>query len=460
MLLISVNSIIITELPDKTLLRQRILWIDNEGKDCYLIDIDDKKALPVYRKFPSILQGLEEKELFIELVDPFMKAIHEEDIPDNYKKRRDKNWGYIEIAVSSRNEPDIFNEKIRWKMIQGIVGQHDRLHPMTVYKYFRRFWQRGKIKNALLPDYEATGVKDRNYKEKVGVKPEGTKNQGMPVTKEVKDHFDKVLKKYYYVEGNSTLKFTYDQLIKEYYSDEVYIDGKKEYIPRPKRPSRRQLKYYNAKHYKTSENRKKRIGSRKFNLTERPVLGTSTIKGPGSCYQIDSTKSNVYLVSRFNQSHIVGRATVYYVIDVPSREVAGFYIGLEEPSWVGAMMALANASMDKVEFCKKYGFDITPDMWRAKHMPRFIRTDKGPEYTSEYIEPYLKVFSIGLNNTPTGRADLKGIVEQYIYRAEENIKSLLPGYVHKDAGERGAPDYRKEAILTIEDYSCPAFPSL
>ncbi|WP_029326688.1 Mu transposase C-terminal domain-containing protein [Bacillus coahuilensis] len=189
------------------------------------------------------------------------------------------------------------------------------------------------------------------------------------------------------------------------------------------------------------------------NLTERPVLGSSIVKGPGSVYQIDSTKSNVYLVSRFNPGKIIGRATVYYVIDVFSREVVGFYIGLEEASWVGAMMALANANMDKVEFCKQYGYEITPDMWRAKHMPLVIRTDKGPEYTSDKIERYLLAFSIKFDNTPTGRADLKGIVEQYIYRAEERIKSLLPGYVHKDAGERGAPDYRKEAVLTIEDYT-------
>ncbi|CRK85236.1 DDE-type integrase/transposase/recombinase [Neobacillus massiliamazoniensis] len=454
MLPVAVNSIVVTELPDGTLLRQRILWIDNEGYDCFIIDIDDKKALPVYRRFSSVLQGLEDKELFIELVDPYLKVFHEENIPDKHKNRRDKNWQYIKEAVSLENEPDIFNEKIRWKMIQEIVEQHEKLHAMTVYKYLRRYWQRGKNINALLPNYEATGVKERNFvKSKPGPSHENVKYEGIPLTKEVKNQFDKILKKYYHVEGNSTLEYAYNQLIKEYYSDEVYVDGKRAFITRPKRPSRRQLIYYNAKHYKTSEHRKKRIGTRKYNLTERPVLGASIVEGPGSEYQIDSTKSNVYLVSRFNPGEIIGRATVYYVIDVFSREVAGFYIGVEEASWVGAMMALANANMDKVEFCKEYGYEITPDMWRAKHLPLSIRSDKGPEFTSDNIEPYLQVFLIKFNNTPTGRADLKGIVEQYIFRAEEKIKSLLPGYVHKDAGERGAPDYRKDAVLTIEDYT-------
>ena len=454
MISVTENSIIITELPDGALLRQRILWIDNDGHDCFLIDIDDKKAFPVYRTFPSINKGLEEREIFVELVDPFMKAIHEGEISDKHKRRRDKNWRYIKEAVSPENEPDIFNEKIRWKMIQEIVEQHDKLHPMTVYKYLRRFWQRGKIQNALLPDYEATGVKERNYVEKkAGRKREHSENQGIPLTKKVKEHFDIVLKKYYYVEGNSTLKYTHDQLIKEYYSNVVFEGGKKVYIPLSQRPSLRQLNHYNAKHYNNTKNRKKRIGSKKYHLTERPVLGTSIVRGPGSVYQIDSTKSNVYLVSRFNQGHIVGRATNYFVIDVDSREVAGVYIGFEEASWVGAMMALANASMDKVEFCKEHDIEITPEMWRAKHMPRMLRTDKGPEYTGGKIERFLNAFSIKEDITPTGRADLKGIVEQFIYRVEEKIKPLVPGYIHKDAGERGTRDYRKEAVLNIEDYT-------
>lgn len=451
---VTVNSIIVTEMPDGTLLRERILWIDNEGYDCYTIDIDGEKALPVYRRYQSILEGIEEKELFLEVIDPYLKIIHEDDIPIKHKNRRDKNWTYIQDAVSFENEPDIYNDKIRWRIIKEICNNHGKLHPMTLYKYLRRYWQRGKIVNALIPDYEATGVKERNYTEKKpGRSSINSEYESIPLTNEVKSQFDLVLNQYYKKEGYPTLTHVYKQLIKRFYTDIILRNGKKEYIVRKKKPSFWQLKHYNATYHNTSEDRKKRIGSRKFQLSERPVLGSSIVKGPGACYQIDSTKSNVYLVSRLNPGHIVGRATVYYVIDVFSREVAGLYIGLEEPSWVGAMMALANASMNKVTFCKEYGIDITPDMWRAQHMPRLLRTDRGSEYISKNIEPYLLAFSTEFDNTPSYRADLKGIVEQYIYRAEEKIKPLVPGYVHRDADERGTPDYRKGAALTIEDYT-------
>ncbi|WP_029326689.1 hypothetical protein [Bacillus coahuilensis] len=149
-------------------------------------------------------------------------------------------------------------------MIQEIVKQNGKLHPMTVYKYFRRYWQQGKIINALLPNYEATGSKERNFVEKKpGAKPLYAENKGVPLTREVKKQFDQVLNKYYKKEGYPTLRHVHEQLIKQYYSDEYFRNGKKELIPRPNRPTLKQLKHYNAKYHNTSEDRKKRIGSKK-----------------------------------------------------------------------------------------------------------------------------------------------------------------------------------------------------
>lgn len=85
------------------------------------------------------------------------------------------------------------------------------------------------------------------------------------------------------------------------------------------------------------------------------------------------TVADVYLVSQFNRNWIIGRPVVYGVIDVFSRLVTGIYIGLEGPSWVGAMMALANAAMDKVEFCRNYGIEISAEEWPACHLPDAIR---------------------------------------------------------------------------------------
>lgn len=57
--------------------------------------------------------------------------------------------------------------------------------------------------------------------------------------------------------------------------------------------------------------------------------------------------------------------------------IAGIYVGLEGPSWIGAMMALDNMISDKVEYCKKVGIDITHEQWPAQHLPEIIIADRG-----------------------------------------------------------------------------------
>ena len=52
---------------------------------------------------------------------------------------------------------------------------------------------------------------------------------------------------------------------------------------------------------------------------------------------------------------VIGRPVIYAVIDVYSRIVTGLYVGLEGPSWIGAMMALDNMVADKVHFVNSMG---------------------------------------------------------------------------------------------------------
>lgn len=76
-----------------------------------------------------------------------------------------------------------------------------------------------------------------------------------------------------------------------------------------------------------------------------------------------------YLVSRFNRDNIIGRPIVYFVKDAFSRIVTGLYVGLEGPSWIGMAMTLYNAFTDKVDFCHRYGIEITEDQWPCHHLP-------------------------------------------------------------------------------------------
>ena len=57
-------------------------------------------------------------------------------------------------------EPEIFESDKRGRVIKAAVdktGKNKRLF----YKYLTQYWQRGKVKNALLPDYKESGGKGK-----------------------------------------------------------------------------------------------------------------------------------------------------------------------------------------------------------------------------------------------------------------------------------------------------------
>jgi len=197
-----------------------------------------------------------------------------------------------------------------------------------------------------------------------------------------------------------------------------------------------------------------RKGQKQYDLNHRAILGKSDleIRGPGAQYQIDATVGDIYLVSQFDRANIIGRPVIYFIIDVFSRIVAGMYVGLEGPSWTGAMMALANAASDKVAYCAEYGIQITFDEWPCCHIPDTILADRG-EMESKSVETLINALNIRVDNTPAFRADMKGIVEQFFNTTNTKTMVFLPGHVKPDMAQRGGKDYRLDAKLDIRQFT-------
>ncbi|RDY72590.1 DNA-binding protein, partial [Halobacillus trueperi] len=202
------------------------------------------------------------------------------------------------------------------------------------------------------------------------------------------------------------------------------------------------------------EKLRKRKGNRKYELQDRAVLGSSVgdLYGPGTKYQIDATVADVYIVSSMNRNWIIGRPVIYVVIDVFSRMVVGVYVGLEGPSWYGAMMAISNAASDKVSFCKRYGISIEKDEWDCHHLPQALLADRG-ELEGYNVDRLIQAFNVKVENTPPYRGDWKGIVEQHFRIIHAKVKPFLPGFVDTDVKVRGDRDYRLDATLTLEEFT-------
>lgn len=448
MIVLSVNELIVDLAIEKT---YRILWIDPSYTLTYVIDVNYSNALPFILQIKAIEQKLSCSEYTIQ---EDMRVLLKRKPTEKDIEHRDKNWRVIKDLIHL--VPDIYQESRRKKLIVEVMDKYHIKSHKTLYKYLRKYWQRGMIKDSLFPDY-ALNKAEIKYIKKTG-RPNKKGEQGIIITAEIKSHFATSIKKYYLSTKKPSLTFAFKMMTSDYFTKFVYYDdsGNKKLVLKPEneRPTLRQYRHWFNNEYNNDEVTKKRVGLKKFEQNFREVLGSSTAEteGPGDIYQIDATPSNVYLVNRFNPNWIVGRPTTYFIVDVYTHLITGLYVGLENASWKAMMSAILNSCMDKTEYCKKFGINISKEMWPSMHLPSNFIGDRG-ELASQGVNHLIEGLGPNISNTPPYRPDWKGIVEKLFDTSQEKIKPFLPGYVHQDFGERGSKDYRLEASLNIEDYT-------
>lgn len=451
----------------------RVVWLSPDGGTAALYRVNDAKAFPVLAPTAPLEERLRALEVRLVVDDPLRVIAAETKLKEGDKHRRDRAWGLIQPLVE--NTPDIFSAHRRGALVDKTVeaarkGTNPKIKRTTaaqLYTYLRRYWQRGMTANALLPDYQNCGApgKVRTAGEKKRGRPRKYGTQaGVNVTPEMRRVFSVAHDRYYAStkKGKYTLRGAYDQMIRESFSvasigpdtGRVVHLRKEEIEKQGGIPSFEQFQYWSNKDHLRLEDKRKRLGAKLYDKDLRGLLGTSNAEviGPGSRYQIDATIADVYLVSRLDPNLIIGRPVLYVVIDVFSRLIVGIYIGLEGPSWVAAMMALANTAMDKVAFCSQYGIDIEPEDWPAHFLPGTFLGDRG-EMESEKVDTLINNFNVRVENTSPYRADWKGIVETRFRLLPAVFKPYTPGYIDVDYRQRGGSDYRLDATLNLDDFT-------
>jgi hypothetical protein len=449
---------------------ERIVWIDEGYTIAFLFDIKATKGFPYPKSIAEITEAIADGVASRNLNDPWARIIKDDNLSEREINVRNKAWNIILPLVAQ--EPDIYYRHLRGSLVKEVVEKYnqektqEKLVEKTVYDYLRRYWQRGKTKNALIPDYinsagkgtiRKSTDKKRGRPRKYGAVPDIGK--GINITEEDRRTFRTAITKFYNNRQQNSLTTAYKLMLKEYYTEEIVFDDngvKKSILIAPeKRPTLNQFRYwYNKEQKDIKKTITSRRGSKTFELQHRAILGTSKQEtiGPGSRYQIDATVADVYLVSEYNRNWIIGRPVIYVVIDVFSRMITGVYVGLEGPSWLGMMMALVNAATDKVKFCAEYGIEITEEEWLAHHIPDAILGDRG-ELAGKNVETSIGNLGIRIENAAPYRADWKGLVERHFRIIHDRVKPFLDGYVNIDSKQRGGKDYRLDAKLDLNQFT-------
>lgn len=441
---------------------QRILFVNPETDALAHIDIDGKSARQEVSKI-SLWTELRDEGGIEWADDPYTELPFQHAITPAMKQRRDTAWDAISPLLKNT---DVLDRSKFFKLINERAIELG-IHKNTIRNWLIEYWQKGQTPAALYGARNKAGGKGKTRTAQAtpdataGTAKRGRARTivpgvGVNVSVAHRRIINLSVKRFYHKNRQTSLRHTYLKMLRHFFQEAVAADekGRVKVINPEAIITYRQFVYWARRESNPVTDTIARKGNTFFEKTLRPLLGnvTDDAIGPGYRYQIDATIADVYLVSSINRQTIIGRPVVYVVIDVWSRLIIGIYVGLENASWPTAMMALHNATIDKVEWCKSFDIDIEPHEWPTAGLSSTILGDRG-EMLSTHADHLVKVLGIDVENTPPYRADWKSIVERIFGTLQAKFAPEIPAYVHKDYMPRLDDDHRLDATLTLREFT-------
>ena len=253
------------------------------------------------------------------------------------------------------------------------------------------------------------------------------------------------LNKFFYTRNQNSLPTAYTMMLKAKYCNDY---GKL----LPEYPSFNQFRYFYRKHRKMENFFISRDGIKDYQMNNRPLLGDGVQEFAPSVgtAMLDGTICDIYLVN--DKGQLIGRPVLVVACDANTSMCLGYYL-----SWQGGTYSLQNLMLnileDKVALCEKMGIHITADQWAVNQLPSIMVTDGGSEYKGKTFEQIAEL-GVSLIHLPPYRPELKGQVEKLFDLIQNSYKDVLKGkgVIMPDFQERGSHDYRKDAVLTLEEF--------
>ncbi|WMC10658.1 transposase [Oceanimonas pelagia] len=438
----------------------RLLASYKEDGVLILFDLAESISLkkPISVDFEVFLSGVEKKDIKpSSFTLPFYLLLSDGDIPSEYIKRRDDQFELIEGLV---NKPYFLFEVAviqRCKIIPA-HAKSKGTYVQKLYRILNQYWRYGQDVNGLLPAYKNSG--GPGEPRLAGLKKRGAPMQlstpgmitasGKNATEEDKQKFLKAIKKYALKGRSMAISHIYKKMLNEFYADEI-LQAEKD-ARSPLVPSLRSFRYWVKKLIPESEFIKKSTSSGDFDRNKRGLRGSTTdhAEVPGSYFELDATVLDVHIVSEFNRNHVIGRPTLYYVIDKVSRMIVGLHVSMEYASWKAGRQALVNSFSSKKYFCARYGIEIEDEDWPCRHIPQRLLCDRG-EFICKDAEERAVPLIGHLSFAPPYRAEKKGVVEHRFHILNENLIHDLMGTTRGTNYIRGDKDPRMDAVFTLKE---------
>jgi hypothetical protein len=458
----------------------RILWIAPEQGHAYVFDVAalsaDVESIPLSALHADLQAG----HASVLPADPYLVLVSQELLPAKHLQLRARAWQIIESLVAQ--EPAIYEARLRGQMIAQATAQHGVSHP-TIYRYLRRYWQRGQTPNALLPDYSNSGGRGKVRQASAGVKRGRPRKNGadggpgLNADEEIRRTFRVATARYAAAHARFSRLGAYQQMLADFFVErridaasgrvlvtpgsvarEVPTFGQFNYWldhddDRPPEVSRRAPASADANAASSAASYAANTGNAAANAavnaaasgagaaqqaTPAPLTAAALPPGrPGASFHLDAVRAEVQLVARTDHGQVLGRPLVYVVMDSFSRMVCGLYVGMGEPQWPHAMLALAHCGADKQRYSQQYGRQIEAGQWPCRHLPEtlFVNTALTLGWSGDAL---LNNFNLRCLAVDDGPSDWRAVLEK-------RFRLLAPA-------AQGAP-CRLDGVMDIDQFT-------
>lgn len=153
-------------------------------------------------------------------------------------------------------------------------------------------------------------------------------------------------------------------------------------------------------------------------------LGSVYASGPGEVYEIDATGGRMFLVAAGPSPTLIGKPTIYLMIDRWSRFVVSAYMSTKSPSFEEVRHCLLVAFTSRERRFRALGVNIDDARWPVGRMPAVICHDRGSEFMCSSMEQaVMRDLRIEMTALPPYCPDGKAIVERLIRELKRRMAS-------------------------------------
>jgi hypothetical protein len=198
----------------------RILWIDDGQAVAWTIALQAKSAQPEMVAVRTLVEDVLANRARLLLIDPYEAAPAAASLPEKYLQVRARGWEVVSALATV--EPAIYQPRQRGEMVRQYSARHGVSAP-TIYRYLRRYWERGQTFDALLPDYANSGGRGKTRGASAGVKRgrprKSAAHPGLNADPAIRATFRAAVARYAATHTEFSRRAAYRQMIEDFFPD-------------------------------------------------------------------------------------------------------------------------------------------------------------------------------------------------------------------------------------------------